>query len=242
MTWLQSGCQASSGYVLTGKCVDIRQIKGPTALCSACVPGTSMPNSKATSSAPVGPATAPCHMASYASSSCSHVHQGVDCGSPLAPHTMSGAVWPECLAVQGSPLRGSVSPLYEKEAHRGWLNSVQQGQDRTGVWVQQMASPGRWRAEDHLRTHRLTSQRHSGPLWAESPACSLWEDGTQQLSNACCWRAARTFVHGITATSGLGPDKVSAENDPGAGQRQGPQHSGSYPTGIVSSGPAWATK
>lgn len=94
MTWLQSGCQASSGYVLMGKCVGIRQVKGPTAL-SSTVPGTSVPNSKATSSAlvpcPWGPAIAPCHMVSYASSSCSNVHQGVDSGSLLPPHTMSGA-------------------------------------------------------------------------------------------------------------------------------------------------------
>lgn len=33
--------------------------------------------------------------------------------------------------------------------------------------------------------------------------------------HACCWRAAKTFVHRKTATS----DMVSAENDPGTGHR-----------------------
>lgn len=71
-------------------CVGIRQVKGPTALSSACVPGTGVPNFKATCSAPVpcswGPATVPCHMVSYAFSR-SNVHQGVDSGSPLLQYS-----------------------------------------------------------------------------------------------------------------------------------------------------------
>lgn len=36
MTRLQSGCQASSGCVLMGKCVHSRQVKGPAALTVQC--------------------------------------------------------------------------------------------------------------------------------------------------------------------------------------------------------------
>lgn len=57
--------------------------------------------------------------------------------------------------------------------------------------MQQMASHGRWRASQcHLRTHRLSSQSSSGPLWAGTPVAA-----SSCQTHVHVWRRARTFVH-----------------------------------------------
>lgn len=58
-----------------------------------------------------------------------------------------------------------------------------------------MASPGRRRAEHHLRTHRLTSQRSSSPCGRGLPACREVEPSSSQM-RACCWRAAQLLLMG----------------------------------------------